>query len=433
MSKKIYLIDGNSFIYRMFFALPEFSTKDGRIVNATFWMAKFFMGQLVKEKPDYLIFIKDAKGENFRHKIYSEYKATREKMPDNLRSQISDIEEMIMRMWIEIIEISWYEADDVIGTLSEKLKRESKNEIFILSWDKDLYALVDEQVKIYDTQRKKISGLEETFEKFWVPADCVRDYLAICGDTSDNIPGISWIWPKKAQVLLLEFKTLEAIYIVIDDIGNQYNTISSESQKILKGKTLEKFIEGRKNAFLSQKLATLDCNVEMSYFNLEDFSFNPKEIQTPEVFSFFEELEFHSLLDNRVYKYDTWESTGKQVKIIGDELWLLQLKDTILKWNSNELIIDTETSSLNTRQADLLWISLLYGEEIFYINLWHRGSAVNKRAVQDFLRYILDSQCIIIGHNLKYDLQIMKEFLHKNFNIQERKVQQNLWQLELWI
>jgi 5'-3' exonuclease len=119
---------------------------------------------------------------------------------------------------------------------------------------------------------------------------------------------------------LLEFKTLEAIYIVIDDIGNQYNTISSESQKILKGKTLEKFIEGRKNAFLSQKLATLDCNVEMSYFNLEDFSFNPKEIQTPEVFSFFEELEFHSLLDNRVYKYDTWESTGKQVKIIGDEL-----------------------------------------------------------------------------------------------------------------
>jgi hypothetical protein len=81
----------------------------------------------------------------------------------------------------------------------------------------------------------------------------------------------------------------------------------------------------------------------------------------------------------------------------------------------------------------LLWISLLYGEEIFYINLWHRGSAVNKRAVQDFLRYILDSQCIIIGHNLKYDLQIMKEFLHKNFNIQERKVQQNLWQLELWI
>ena len=243
MSKKIYLIDGNSFIYRMFFALPEFSTKDGRIVNATFWMAKFFMWQLVKEKPDFLIFIKDAKWENFRHKIYSDYKATREKMPDNLRSQMSDIEEMIVRMWIDIIEISWYEADDVIGTLSERLKKESDNEIFILSWDKDLYALVDEQVKIYDTQRKKISGPDETFEKFWVPASCVRDYLAICGDTSDNIPGIAWIGPKKAQVLLNEFRSLEEIYKTIDDIENSFENISAESQKILKWKTLEKFID----------------------------------------------------------------------------------------------------------------------------------------------------------------------------------------------
>ena len=95
MSKKIYLIDGNSFIYRMFFALPEFSTKDGRVVNATFWMAKFFVWQLVKENPDYIVFIKDAKGNNFRHELYSEYKATRERMPDSLRSQIGDIEEMM--------------------------------------------------------------------------------------------------------------------------------------------------------------------------------------------------------------------------------------------------------------------------------------------------------------------------------------------------
>ncbi|USN58896.1 MAG: hypothetical protein H6767_02125 [Candidatus Peribacteria bacterium] len=119
--KKIYLIDGNSFIYRMFFALPEFSTKDGRIVNAVFGMAKFFTGQLVQEKPDYIVFIKDAKGENFRHKIYTDYKATRERMPDNLRSQISLIEQMIGLMNVEIVEIPGYEADDVIGTLAKEL------------------------------------------------------------------------------------------------------------------------------------------------------------------------------------------------------------------------------------------------------------------------------------------------------------------------
>lgn len=154
-------------------------------------MAKFFVGQLIKEKPDYLVFIKDAKGDNFRHELYSEYKATRERMPDNLRSQISMIEDMIKTMNIDIIEIPGYEADDVIATLAEKLKLENDNEIYILSGDKDLYALVDEQVKIYDTQRKKISGPDETFEKFGVPASCVRDYLAICGDSSDNIPGIA--------------------------------------------------------------------------------------------------------------------------------------------------------------------------------------------------------------------------------------------------
>jgi DNA polymerase-1 len=96
--KKIYLIDANSFIYRMFFGLPEFSTKDGRVVNAIFGMGKFFVHQLVREKPDYIFFIKDAKGKNFRHDLYDDYKATRDRMPDNLRSQIDDIEKMVELM-----------------------------------------------------------------------------------------------------------------------------------------------------------------------------------------------------------------------------------------------------------------------------------------------------------------------------------------------
>lgn len=252
MPKKIYLIDGNSFIYRMFFALPEFSRSDGTPVNATFWMAKFFTQQLVKESPDYILFVRDAKGENFRHKLYSEYKATRERMPDNLRSQMQDITHLISSLWIESFEIEGYEADDIIGTLACKLWEKSDYEIYILSGDKDLYALVNEQVKIYDTQKKKISWPEETFEKFWVPAGCVRDYLAICGDSSDNIPGISGIGPKKAIVLLNEFWSLEKIYEVIEKIEEEFEHISPESQKILKGKTLEKFIEWKENAFLSK-------------------------------------------------------------------------------------------------------------------------------------------------------------------------------------
>jgi len=192
--KKIYLIDWNSFIYRMFFALPEFATKDWKIVNAIFGMAKFFVWQLINENPDYIIFIKDAKWENFRHKLYSDYKATRDRMPDNLRSQIDDIEKMIWLMRVPIIEISGYEADDVIWTLAVKLWKNSDYEIDILTWDKDLYSLVSENVKIYDTMKKKKFGPFETKEKFGIESNMIIDYLAIVWDKADNIPGIDWFW-----------------------------------------------------------------------------------------------------------------------------------------------------------------------------------------------------------------------------------------------
>jgi len=121
MKRKIYLIDGNNFIYRMFFGVPEFATKDGKIVNAIFGMAKFFVNQLVKEDPDYIFFVKDAKGPTFRDEIYSEYKATRDRMPDNLRTQMQDIVDMIALMDVPMIEEPGFEADDVIGTLAVEL------------------------------------------------------------------------------------------------------------------------------------------------------------------------------------------------------------------------------------------------------------------------------------------------------------------------
>lgn len=431
MSKKIYLIDGNSFIYRMFFALPEFATKDGRVVNATFGMAKFFVGQLKKENPDYIVFIKDAKWNNFRHELYSEYKATRERMPDSLRSQIGDIEDMITRMNIDIIEIPGFEADDVIGTLATRLGAESQNEIYILSGDKDLYALVNEQVKIYDTQRKKISGPQETFEKFGIPAECVRDYLAICGDSSDNIPGIAGIGPKKAQVLLNEFWTLEKIYEIIDDIELKYENISPESQKILKWKTLEKFIDGRDLAFLSQKLATLDCNMDLSDFELDNYSFHKNEIETPELIDFFKELEFFSLLREDTIKKENWESTGKKVHIIWDEQWLTELEKDIYK-NYNEIVIDTETTSLNVRDAKLVWISVLLSEDkIYYINLLHEWPRVDSPRIKSFLSKLLDSEITLIAHNFKYDLQIFEHFLSSDDTNITKSSQSSFWQISL--
>ena len=118
--KKIYLIDANSFIYRMFYGVPEMVTKKGEYVNAIFGIARFFLVQMKYENPDYLIFVKDAKWKNFRHDLDENYKATRDKMPDNLRSQMPIISEMVEKMWVPIIEIEGFEADDVIWTLANK-------------------------------------------------------------------------------------------------------------------------------------------------------------------------------------------------------------------------------------------------------------------------------------------------------------------------
>lgn len=420
----------------MFFAIPEFTTSEGRYVNALFGMAKFFVGQLVKENPDYIVFIKDAKGENFRHKLYSDYKATRDRMPDNLKSQISDIEKMIWKMNFKIVEISWYEADDVIATLAVKLEAETNNEIFILSGDKDLYALCSEQVKIYDTQKKKISGPEETFEKFWVPPECIRDYLAICGDKSDNIPWITWIWPKKAVVLLNEFKTLDEIYIHVDKAvsGDLADTISPESQKILKGKTLEKFVNDRENAFLSQKLATLATTVDMQDFNIEDYTFSGNDVKNDQTIVFFKENEFYSLIDWEEKQVYTWEQLWKKVQIIWDKEWIIELDKRIFWWNCKEIVLDTETSSLDTLKAELIWVSILLNEdEIYYINCLHAWPQVNKYDLQSFIEKILNSELKIIWHNLKYDLQILENFLAQDFNDNRWNISEELWQTSLWI
>lgn len=411
--KKIYLIDGNSFIYRMFFALPEFSTSSGKVVNAVFWMAKFFLWQLCSEKPEYIVFIKDAKGENFRHKLYADYKATRDKMPDNLRLQIRDIEELIESMGIEIIEKTWYEADDVIATLAQKLSQDASHDIYILSWDKDLFALISKNIFIYDTQKKKIYGEEECKEKFGVPSVCIRDYLAICGDTSDNIPGIAGIGPKKAQCILNEVQNLDELYDIIDTLWEKsLENYSPEFQKLLTKKLQEKFILWRENAFLSQKLASLCYDVDMKNFQLESFSFSPEKLYTETLILLLEKHEFHSLLKNKSQTFDSWDTLQKKVVLIENDKNLQELHTKIFSHKREVLVIDTETTSLDVQQAQLVWVSILLKEdEIFYISFLHKDSQIPRCALKRFLSDIYKSDICLIAHNFKYDHQIIQKFL----------------------
>lgn len=415
--KKIYLIDWNSFIYRMFFAIPEFKTADWVFVNALFGMAKFFVWQLVKENPDYLVFIKDAKGENFRHKIYADYKATRERMPDNLRTQISLIEEMITKMWHQIVEIPDCEADDVIGTLAESLWQDKNNDVYILSGDKDLYSLTKENVKIYDTMKWKIYDYELARTKFDVNAEYIIDYLSIVWDASDNIPGVAWFWPKKAVDLINTYGTLEQIFDHIED-----------EDFILSGKTLEKLKESREIAFLSKQLATIKKDVELDNFYLENFKFDKDTIVNDEIKAFFKKYEFNSLYKEEK-KLATWKDLWLDVQIITQIKDLENLK-TILK-NYKRVFFDTETTSLHIMQADLVGISLyLDDQNIFYINVLHEGEKISYEESRDFLKYLFSLDIEIVGHNLKYDLEIVERHFQKDQkNIWK---EYNVWQLQIF-
>lgn len=413
MKRKIYLIDGNNFIYRMFFWMPEFATKDGKIVNAIFWMAKFFVHQLVKENPDYIFFVKDARWGTFRDEIYSEYKATRERMPDNLRSQEWDIMDMIRMMEVPVIEEPWFEADDVIWTLAVDLWKDPDNEILILTWDKDLYSLVTHNVKIYDTMKRRISWEDETREKFGIDPNMIIDYLSIVWDSADNIPGIAGFWPKKAVTMINDIWNIEEVYKVLD--SENFEELSDDAKKIFKWKALEKLTDNRENAFLSKKLATICLDVPNYFWDnkvvLEDYKFYPEKFEKPEIIELFKNYEFHSLVPkDQLEKPKTWKDLGLIPKVIWDDEQLSELKNIIK--GSAKVVLDTETTELDAMSADLVWVSIyLDDDNMFYINRLHQWPSVSDKKLHNFLDYLLQSDLLIIGHNIKYDLQIIELFL----------------------
>ena len=429
--KKIYLIDGNNFIYRMFYGLPEFSTKDWKIVNAIYGMWKFFVNQIIKEQPDYLFFVKDWKGKNFRHDLYSEYKSTRDRMPDNLVSQISEIEKMINLMGIDVIEINWYEADDVIWTLSTMLSKDKTNDIFILSWDKDLYSLVNWNVKIYDTMKKQIFNKEKTKEKFWIESEMIIDYLAIVWDKSDNIPGIWWFWPKKAIALINEIWSIDNIYNEVEKLINwekKYIDFSKEVSSCFKWKNLEKLIESKENAYLSKKLATIDLSTPLHDFTLDDHKFHQEKILNNTVVDFFKELEFFSLIWEEEKKMKSWNDLWLNVKIIQNKIDLDILFKKITKYNT--IVLDTETTSINIIDAELTWISIyLDDENIYYINRLHSWDSINDYDLKNFVDNLFSLDILIVWHNLKYDLEILELFI-KNIDTKKKKnIQNTFWQM----
>ncbi len=274
--KKIYLVDVSSMFFRAYYAIRPLNAPSGIPVNAIYGFLSMITKLFKDEKPDYMIFAYDRKEPSFRKELYPEYKAHRTAMPDDLAVQIPYIKKLADFLGVPALEISPYEADDIIGTLV-KLGLKHHHEVVIVSGDKDFGQLIQKNVVLYDTMKDVKYDEVGVYEKWGVRPDQFIDYLALVGDASDNIPGVAGIGPKGAQKLLEQFKTLEDIY---EDLG-----------KVTSKGVREKLESSRENALLSKKLVTIAMDVPVSE-NFEDYHLRP--LQTDNLRALLQELNFKS-------------------------------------------------------------------------------------------------------------------------------------------
>lgn len=407
------MIDGSALAYRSYFAFirnPLINSK-GENTSAVFGFTNSIMKILKDENPDYIGVVFDTKAPTFRHEIFKDYKSTRAKMPSEMVDQLPRIREVSEGMNLPILEVDGFEADDLMGTLAKRAKVKGL-EVVLVTGDKDFLQLVDEDVKVLNPKRggeePELLDKKGVEEKFGVPPEKVIEVLALMGDTSDNIPGIPGIGEKTAVELIKEF-------------GNMEKTLAHADK--VKKKNIQKALKEHPDlARLSKRLVIIDTNVpfELDLNKLKRESFN-----LPKLKELFKELEFTKLLQ----EISTLETKEKlDYKIIKSEKELEKLMADLEK--AGEFAIDTETTSLNPIDAELVGISISHQEkEAFYIPVGHYvrsplsfDSTQDKSAVRSernldlsvvikkFKKILEDEKIRKIGHNLKFDLEILRRY-----------------------
>ncbi|MBQ9927087.1 MAG: DNA polymerase I [Lachnospiraceae bacterium] len=281
---KLVLIDGHSILNRAFYGVPDLSNSAGLHTNAVFGFLNIMFKILDEEKPDYLTVAFDVKAPTFRHEIYKEYKGTRKPMPEELREQVPVMKEVLLAMGITVVEMSGYEADDILGTLAKRAEKEGMN-VSLVSGDRDLLQIATDKIKIRIPKTKgSKTEIEDYYakdveEKYQVNPVQFIDLKALMGDTADNIPGVPKVGEKTATQLMVEFGSLDGIYEHLEEV----------TKKAIK----ESLQENKELAYLSKTLATIntDSPVELSFENAQ-----VKDFYTEEAYKIFKKLEFKHLL-----------------------------------------------------------------------------------------------------------------------------------------
>lgn len=421
MSRTLVLVDGSSYLFRAFHALPLLTNSDGRYTNAIKGVISMIK-RLQKDYPDaQLVVVFDAKGKTFRNDIYPDYKAHRPPMPDELREQIEPIHNIIRAMGLPLLIIDGVEADDVIGTLAAQAEA-SNSKVIVSTGDKDMAQLVDEHVSLINTMTNTFMDVEGVKEKFGVPPEHIVDYLALMGDKVDNIPGVPKVGEKTAVGLVAGLGSLEDIYANLD----QVKTLSFRGAKTL----APKLEEHKEQAFLSKTLATIkrDVELEQPLGKLQGSDTNTDALlalyRTFEFKGWIAELSGDSAssttasgsaTSNTVHQEDDlpdadnaapgeYEIVLTQAALDG---WLEQLKASEL------FAFDTETTSLIYKDAEIVGVSFaVEAGKAAYVPLAHdyegAPEQLNRDDVLAQLKPLLeDADCHKVGQHMKYDAHVL--------------------------
>ncbi|PID74377.1 MAG: DNA polymerase I [Desulfobacterales bacterium] len=395
MSDAIYLIDGSAYIYRSYHAIQPLTNSKGVATNAVFGFVKM-VHKLIKEKsPRHLAIAFDSKGPVFRHQIYRDYKANRPPMPDDLREQIPYIKRFVAASSLLMLEKQGVEADDILASVVHRFAGK-KQKVILVTGDKDLLQLVGAYTVVYDPMKDLLLDTDGIRRKYGVSSEQLLDFFALVGDASDNVPGVPGVGPKTAGKLIGSYGSLDGLYAGL------------ETMKASKLK--EKIVANREQAYLSRQLIDLKVDVDVPA-SVEAFAVG--DANGDLLAELYKELEFSSLLAD----VDTSKKidTGLFELVCSNE----QFQAVLAELETAELmVIDTETTSLDARQARLVGLSLCTSlQRAYYIPLGHldaQGNLVagqlDKAVVLEALRPYLQSEDLLkIGHNLKYDYTVFKE------------------------
>ena len=409
-----YLIDGSGYIFRAYYALPPLTRKsDGLPVGAVSGFCSMLFKLLEDsksnenlQKPTHFAVIFDAARKTFRNEIYSDYKANRSEAPDDLAPQFEYIRKSVVAFNLPSVDLPNYEADDLIATYVEQILAKGAK-VTIVSSDKDLMQLYRKDVRIFDPMKNKFITPEDIVTKFGVGPEKVIDVQSLAGDSSDNVPGVPGIGVKTAAELINKYGTLEKLL--------------DNAQEIKQNKRRETLIENKDKAIISKKLVTLmkDAPVERK---LEEFHL--KKIDKDKLYKFLREMEFNRLLSSVISAYGEplLEETAKETKpekkhqnISKKNYHLITNEKEIDEWineaeEAGELAIDTETSSLDAHQADLVGISLSTKiGKACYIPIGHKfKGCLKKETVIKKLKPLLEDKSVKkIGQNIKFDFIVL--------------------------